>query len=67
MALSGTSTPILRAELGSKDDNPLKSRDKVNEIRLSLRSPGLGAEHARRPQPRRKRTLSAASCPEGDS
>ena len=46
MALSGTSAPVLRAELGSNDDDPLKSRDKVNEVRMSLRCPGLGAKHA---------------------
>jgi hypothetical protein len=54
MALSGTSAPVLRAELGSNDYGPLKSRDKVNEVRMSLRCPGLGAKHAlwlRRPQP----------------
>lgn len=33
MAPSGTSAPVLRAELGSNDDDPLKSRDKVNEVR----------------------------------
>lgn len=57
MALSGTSAPVLCAELGSNDNDPLKSRDKVNEVRLSLRSPGLGAEHVlwlRRPQPGRR-------------
>lgn len=32
-----------RAELGFHADDPPKSRDEIDEVRVSLRSPGLGA------------------------
>lgn len=33
----------LRAELGFNDDDPPMGRDEIHEVRVSLRSPGLGA------------------------
>lgn len=43
MALSATSAPVLHAELGFNDDDSPMSRDKIHEVRVSLRSPGPGA------------------------
>lgn len=43
MALSATSAPVLHAELRFNDDDPPTSRDKIHEVRVSLRSPGPGA------------------------